>query len=186
MIIVDIETTGIDPKKHAMVSIGAVDFNNPTYQFYEECRISENKEIQEKALGVNGFTEQQLRDSAKQPLPELLKHFRAWFRKASSKVMAGQNPSFDMSFLKQACKEAEVNMELYRRTVDLHAIAYCRRKQMNLSLNNILAYVGLPQEPNPHNALTGAKMEAEAFSRLLHKKNLLEEFKKYPVPAHLP
>ena len=34
MIIVDVETTGIDPEKHSIVSIGAVDFSNPSNEFY--------------------------------------------------------------------------------------------------------------------------------------------------------
>ena len=38
MIILDIETTGVNPEKHAIVSVGAVDFLNPSRTFYEECK----------------------------------------------------------------------------------------------------------------------------------------------------
>jgi len=38
MVVVDVETSGLDPQKYAMLSIGAVDFENPERQFYAECR----------------------------------------------------------------------------------------------------------------------------------------------------
>jgi len=58
------------------------------------------------------------------------------------------------------------------------------REIARLFLNKliILCYVGLPDEPSPHNALTGAVVEAEALSRLLYDKPLLPEFKHLPVP----
>ena len=46
-------------------------------------------------------------------------------------------------------------------------------------------YVGLPPEPKPHHALTGAKVEAEALSRLLFGKILLKEFAHYEIPKYL-
>ena len=38
MIVLDIETTGTDPRFHSIASIGAVDFDEPERgEFYEEC-----------------------------------------------------------------------------------------------------------------------------------------------------
>jgi hypothetical protein len=56
-----------------------------------------------------------------------------------------------------------------------------KNDRSDLSLDTILKYVGLPEEPKPHIGLNGAKYEAECFSRLLYGKNLLPEFAKYPV-----
>ena len=82
------------------------------------------------------------------------------------------------------------------RTVDLHSLGFAhyikrgrippiKDRRTAISLDKILGYVGMPEEPKPHNALTGAKMEAEAFSRLIEGKPLLEEFKKYLIPYYL-
>lgn len=60
-----------------------------------------------------------------------------------------------------------------------------KNKKTNIKLDYILTLVGLPEEPKPHNALTGAKVEAEAFSRLLFGKNLLKEFTQYTLPENL-
>jgi len=45
-----------------------------------------------------------------------------------------------------------------------------------------MEYVGIPAEPKPHNALRGAKWEAEVFMRLLYNKNLFPEFKEFEIP----
>ena len=37
MIVIDLETSGIDPMEHSILSLGAVDFDNPEYFFYGEC-----------------------------------------------------------------------------------------------------------------------------------------------------
>jgi hypothetical protein len=49
----------------------------------------------------------------------------------------------------------------------------------------VYGYVGMEKEPQPHNALTGAKMEAEAISRLIFGRGLLSEFKSRAIPARL-
>jgi DNA polymerase III epsilon subunit-like protein len=54
MIIIDVETTGPDPKKHSIVSVGAIDFLNPANQFYQESRVYTDAEIR-KALLVQVF-----------------------------------------------------------------------------------------------------------------------------------
>jgi hypothetical protein len=65
MIIVDIETTGIDPIKNSMVSIGAVDYNTGE-EFYRECRVFDGTEIDPYALKINGLTVEQCNDKSKE------------------------------------------------------------------------------------------------------------------------
>ena len=60
MIVADLETTGLDSRKHSILSIGAMDFENQENTFYGECRIRENSEIDEEALRVNGFTREKI------------------------------------------------------------------------------------------------------------------------------
>mgnify|MGYP000196320740 CR=1 FL=1 len=51
-----------------------------------------------------------------------------------------------------------------------------------LNLDAILNYTGIPEEPQPHNALTGALSHGEVASRLLYDKKLLPEFEKFDIP----
>jgi len=49
-------------------------------------------------------------------------------------------------------------------------------------LDAVLNYCGIPREPEPHNALTGALSHAEVISRLLYGRKLLPEFNEYQIP----
>src|SRR3990167_7954681 len=52
MIIIDVEASGTEYTKHSIVSLGAVDFSDPTRRFYGECRIWDGAHIMEGALEV--------------------------------------------------------------------------------------------------------------------------------------
>lgn len=196
MIVVDVETTGIDPKRHSIVSIGAVDFSNPENQFYQECRIWDGAEIDEEALKINGFSEEDIKSHDKITEKELINNFLQWIENIGDKTIAGENPSFDRDFLKFSAERNGIKWPLGYRTVDLHTLCYThqlkrginppiKNGKSDLNTDKILEYVGLPAEPKPHNALIGAKMEAEAFSRLIYGKGLLKEFENYPIPDYL-
>lgn len=196
MIIVDVETSGVNPKMNSIVSIGAVNFLDPQDQFYGECRVWDGAEIAEIALKVNGFTVEQLKDPKKKSVEELIGEFAKWLESFENKTLAGQNPTFDRDFLNASAKRAGRKMLFWRRAIDLHAICYAhmlgRRldvpvEEQRSAITSDMAfnYVGLPKEPRPHNALTGAKMEAESFSRLIYGKSLLKEFETHAVPRYL-
>ena len=196
MIVIDVETSGIDPNKSSIVSIGAVDFENPGNTFYGECKVFDEAEIHPKALEVNGFTLNQLTDKNKKSDSELIKSFFSWIASINDKTIASHNIWFDYSFLKSTAERAGITIQFGYRCVDLHSIAFNHFAKSNLKIplkNNsshltsefIFNYVGLTNEPVPHNALTGAKMAAESFSRLIHGKNLLQEFKNHRIPKIL-
>lgn len=192
MIVADIEATGIDFHKHSLLSIGAVDFEHPEREFYGECRMWDGASIMSDALAVNGFTKQECMDTNKHSLKELADNFLKWVEQCEDKTLAGQNPSFDRDFLNDSFSRGGIGWHFSYRTLDLNSMAYMdmikrgipvqhKNNRADLSLDTILKYVGLPEEPKPHHGLTGAKLEAEAFSRLLYGKNLLPEFAKFPI-----
>ncbi|MBI2148433.1 3'-5' exonuclease [Candidatus Woesearchaeota archaeon] len=201
MIIVDVETTGFDPNKHSIVSIGAIDLENPNNQFYIENQIWDGAEIFEEdpllpgpgyvsSLSVNGFTKEQIKDKNKPTLKEAIGLFLKWTESCNIKLLAGHNPYFDMDFLRSSALIHGMAWKLSYRTIDLHTVVYLSHKKRGLNPQKLgstecFNYVGLPEEPKPHNALKGAKMEAEAFYRLIYGKPLLEEFKNYQVPDYL-
>ncbi len=196
MIVVDVETMGLDSKNNSIISIWAVDFSNPKNQFYQECKIWEGAEITQQALDVNGFTKEQITDQNKMSLEEAVEKFVNWMKNIEDQTFAGENGSFDRDFLKNSVEKYGIDYKFGYRTIDLHSICYqhylkrglkppIKDSRTDLNLNKTLVYVGLPSEPNPHNALTGAKMEAEAFARLIYGKSILKEFEKYEIPDHL-
>ena len=193
MIIVDMESSGLDPYKHSLLSVGAVEFEKPENQFYEECQMWEGAHVDARALEINGFTFDQIHDPAKKSENNLLNNFIFWAESCGELTIAGQNPSTDRDFLRAAALRYHTNWSFAFRVVDLHSVAYLHMKERGidppvvnkhsaLNLDTILKYVGMPEEPKPHNGLRGAKLEAEAFSRLFYSKLLFREYSKYPIP----
>lgn len=196
MIVIDIETSGTDPHKHSILSIGAVDFSDPKRQFYQECRIEEGKEYEEEALKVNGFKKGELNDSSKKSLEMILNEFVEWIKPIEDKTVGGHNVHFDVGFLNYSFKRYNINFSFGHRTVDTHSLVYASVLSRDLKIplkdgktaidsDYVSTYTGLPPEPKPHNALNGAKIEAESLSRLIFGRNLLDEYRKYEIPRYL-
>lgn len=194
MIVVDVEASGVSPEKNSLVSVGAIDFANPDNRFYEECRIWDGAHIEKEAMAVNGFTNEQITDKNKKTDREVVADFLAWMEQIEEKTLAGHNPSFDRDFLQATAYRYHINWPMAHRTIDLHSICYFDMLKKGiayptihghsaLNLDAVLKYVGLPDEPKPHNALTGAIVETEAFGRLFFGKSYLVDFANYPFIA---
>lgn len=195
MLALDIEATGTEYHKHSIVSLGALDMANPENRFYEECRIWDGAHVMEEALEVNGFTHEEITDSTKQTEGELVEKFLAWSEQLADRTLAGQNVSFDRDFIKGACERAGLNYPFAHRTVDSHTLAWMHmtkrgltppidpeHKRSAMNLDAVLNYTGIPEEPTPHNALTGALSHAEVIHRLLYDEKFLPEFEQYELP----
>ena len=195
MLIIDIEASGTEYTKHSIVSLGALDFDTPENRFYEECHIWNGAHIMDEALEVNGFSEAEITDPHKQSEQELIEKFITWSEPLSDRTFAGQNVSFDRDFVKAACERAGLNYPFAYRTIDSHSLAWMHmvkrgieppvnpeHRRSGLDLDAVLNYVGIPEEPTPHNALTGALSHAEVISRLLRNRKLLLEFEQYEIP----
>ena len=193
MIVVDIETSGLDFNKCGIWQIGALDLNNPENQFLEEARIDEEDEIQKEALGLTGKNEEKLRDLNKQSQKQLLENFFKWVEEIKIKNFVCENPQFDIGFISTKARKYGLKIGFHHRAFDLHSIAQTRYFQINkkflfdfdhsdLGLTNILQFVGMRDDRNAHNALEDCKLEAECFSRLVYGKSLFLEYQKFKIP----
>lgn len=197
MIILDIETTGLDPELNGLLSIGAVDYLHPNESFYGECRIREGERIDPEAIDVNGFDVDEIKDKSKQTTRDLIIAFDEWLKSRSIRMIGGLHVSaFDVPFLNKKALQCGVRMRLHRRTIDLHSIAYAKMQELGkvvpmtdgwsvMDTDVIYPFVGLPKEPKPKNALSGAKWEAEALCRLMKGVGLLKDLSRYPIPDYL-
>lgn len=195
MLIIDTECSGLRPERHSILSIGALDFRNPDNRFYGECRTWDGAEVMEEALEVNGFIMEEATDSEKQTEAELIEAFLAWSQDLPERTLTGQNVAYDKGMLMAAAERAKANWNFAYRTVDVHSLCWMHivthkgeppvdeeHKRSALNSASILKYCGLPKEPDPHNALTGALWHAEVTSRLLYSRKLLPEFERYDIP----
>ncbi|HRH24534.1 MAG TPA: 3'-5' exonuclease [Candidatus Paceibacterota bacterium] len=194
MIVLDVETTGTNPDKHSILSIGALDLSNPTNQFYDECRMWDGAKIEKDAIAINDFSEEDAQDPEKKSEAELIAAFFAWAEGVGQdRTLAAQNVSFDHAFLTAAAARAGLDFPFAKRTLDIHSVAWLHMTihgrevpiehgHSGLNSTKVLAYCGLPEEAKPHNALIGALWHAEVISRIAYTKKLLPEYEHFPIP----
>lgn len=193
MIVVDAEFSGLDPVKHGLLSIGAVDFDSPENIFYEECQLREDAETMAAALVANGFSLTDITNPTKPTEERLLSDFIEWVSPMKHKLLVAHVPILDQWFIRKACDRYKRKQPFRYRTIDLHSIAvvkminaghniYDEKGYSEVNLAAVCGFCGIPEEPKPHNALNGAKAVAECFSRLVFEKPLLKEYFSYPIP----
>lgn len=191
MIVIDLETSGVNPEKNSILSLGAVDFENPENRIYIECRPRDGSDWDDVAEKVHGISES---EATRKELSEkeLVRKFMEWALPIKNKTLAGQCTHFDWNFLQAAFMRYKLAWIFGHRLIDLHSIAYglfmqaghkipLRDGISDISLDIILVHLGIPGREGFHNALHDALLEAECFSRIMRGKNLLEEFERYPL-----
>ncbi|MDP2925887.1 MAG: 3'-5' exonuclease [Nanoarchaeota archaeon] len=196
MIVVDIETTGIDFNKCGIWQIGAFELENPLNIFFQDARIDEEDIVQESALKIIGKNEQELRNKELQSQKELIRNFFKWIENQKNRNCICQNPQFDLGFLSiRACRYG-IKIPFEHRAFDLHSIGALRYMQVNgktlikdnqsnTSLSNILKFAGMSDNRKIHNALEDSKLTGECFFRLVYGKNLFPEYDKFQIPTYL-
>ncbi len=197
MIALDVETSGTNPEQHSILAIGALDIKNPSNQFYGECRAWEGAKLEQEAAEINGIDEAQATDPSKQSEAELVAAFFAWAADIDERTLVAQNVAFDRAFVAAAAHRAHLDMQFATRTIDVHTLVWLHMTERGLTpptekhhsaLNSkaVLNYCGLPEEPRPHNALSGAKWHGEIVSRVAYTKSILSEFLNFPIPWQNP
>ncbi len=197
MIIVDIETSGLDPNKHGILEIASLKFEAPNISYQSYCRLDEDDEIDSKALEINGQSKEEIRDSNRLSQKQVLIEFFDFIKKQGDFYIAGENVgSFDWSFIKIKSEKYSLDFPLQHRTFDLQTLAQTKYEQVygklliengksKMGLPQILEFVGMRDERKKHGALEDCKLEAECFSRLLKGKKLFDEYNKFPIPDYL-
>lgn len=179
-VVIDLETTGLDPETCGILEIGAVDASGR--RFYSRVAMGRGRRVDWPALECNGIDALDLGEGI--PVQHALCNLFMWLGAAGKSgytgrwIMGGKNPQFDYSFLKAYWPTGDIGVPLSevisRRCVDLHSLAYGMALRSgwditgdDFSLDDLYAAVGLDPEPKPHNALRGAVHEMEGFHRVL-------------------
>jgi hypothetical protein len=191
---VDTETAGLDPHVNGILSVGCVTADGK-HEYYGECHIYTFQKIEKAALKVNGFTEAQCKDSDKDSPHEMVRKWVEWLRSilppnlTSSDLhpplgyIIGKNPSFDLRMLQTPWDAVFAKdgpkpepFPISYRTLDLTTLAaaiYLKAGKVipagGIGSSTLQEYVGLREEPKPHNGLTGAKYCREQALRLVAK-----------------
>lgn len=160
---VDVETTGLDPSVHEMIEFAVIYSNGEHLSFKIQPRRIEA--ASPKALEVNGYTPERWVDAI---TPE-----EAAVRIAKALddcVVAGYNVKFDVGFILSLLSDMSVAAKFGYHHVDVAALAYEHLVDIglnSLSLKNVCKFLGIPPEPDIHEALNGARACREVYRRLV-------------------
>ena len=179
-VIVDLETTGASPKKGAAITeIGAVKVRSGEYLGNFESFVNPLTPIPEYITQMTGITDLML---AKAPvIDEILPAFLEFAGSEAQTIIVAHNAPFDLSFLKSAAKEIDLDWPNYK-TLDTVTIArqvLSKEDVPNCKLATLAQFFGTKTEPN-HRALDDAKATTEILHGLIER---LGSFDVYDVDA---
>lgn len=163
LLAVDMETTGLKPKQHQIVSIGWVPIVNNRVQ------LSGAKYVLIKGVEVgNSATIHHLRDSDLENGCKLEEAMEMLTRDLMGKAMLAHFAPIETAFYSHACKQLW-GKEPQLQVVDTFALERRHMERMStlprgedLRLSRVRSRYGLPNYPN-HNALTDAIACAELY-----------------------
>jgi len=173
-VIVDLETTGASPKKGAAITeIGAVKVKSGQYLGNFESFVNPLTPIPEYITQMTGITDLML---AKAPvIDEVLPAFLEFAGSAEQTIIVAHNAPFDLSFLKSAAKELDLDWPKFK-TLDTVTIArqvLSKEDVPNCKLSTLAQFFGTKTEPN-HRALDDAKATTEILHGLIERLGSFE------------
>ena len=175
-VIVDLETTGASPKKGAAITeIGAVKVKSGQYLGNFESFVNPLTPIPEYITQMTGITDLML---AKAPvIDEILPAFLEFAGSAEQTIIVAHNAPFDLSFLKSAAKELDLDWTKFK-TLDTVTIArqvLSKEDVPNCKLATLAQFFGTKTEPN-HRALDDAKATTEILHGLIERLGSFEVY----------
>ena len=155
---VDLETTGLDPKRDKIIEIGAVRVERG--EMIEEWKsfVNPGQRLSERIVELTGIHDEEL--AGAKPIGEILPSFFSFLRED---VLLGHSILFDFSFLKKAAVNEKLLFE--RRGIDTLKIA--RKYLKNLesrSLTALCRYYGISH--SAHRALGDARATVALYRKL--------------------
>jgi len=165
----DIETTGLNPMVHEIIEIGCVILNPQTGETINEFEVKiaplRISDAHPKALEVNGYRQEDWRYAVS--LQDGLQQYADTIR---GSVFCAQNATFDWSFLSNAFGREYINLDIDYHRLDLVSLSYAKLRDkgvMKYNLNSLAEFFNIAPEPFPHRALTGARIAAQVYTRLM-------------------
>lgn len=158
LIALDLETTGLDPRKDAIIEIGAVRFSGQRDEAEFHSLINPGRPIPQEITHLTGINNEMVRNAP--PLMAVLQQFVDF---VGESPVVGHNVQFDLGFLFQA------NILQYVQAIDTFEMASVLMPLASrYNLGGLCQQLGIPLF-NAHRALDDAKMTKNLFLRLYEK-----------------
>lgn len=156
-LIIDTETTGLDPNKHEMIGFGAlVVYDRRIIESWELWILPDYPQnADKKALEINGYDPEKWRNRAvnQQKAADLISFFMA---RHTDATLVGHNVQFDIKFLRALSNKHSKEIPIrfpYLDTRDACRAAFAPLGLESMSLDNICAWLNWKRR-KAHTALS--------------------------------
>ena len=175
-IVVDLEMSGLDPKRDKIIEIGAIKVRNKQVADTFSCLLNQDCVLSEKVQELTGITETMLHQS-KDPKTAMMEFFDF----VGDDIWVGHNIIFDYSFMKQWAVNHKIPFQ--KKAVDTLKIARkCLPELEKKTLDYLCGYLQIVRE-NRHRAADDAKATQELYEIL--EKSFMESQRELFMPREL-
>lgn len=177
---VDLETTGLQPKKDKIIEIGAIRVDEGVITGEWESLVNPERELEERIAALTGIRDEQLAGAKTiaEVLPDLLDFL-------GERPLLGHSINFDFAFLKRAAAAEKLAFE--RQGIDTLKIARKYLKELeSRSLSALCRHYKIPHKA--HRALDDARATTALYGKLVedfYEKESAEGEKNLFVPKQL-
>lgn len=162
-LVLDTETTGLDPATHYVVSVGAVRVHGRRV-FAQECLdrlVRPGRSIPAGATQVHGISDDMVADA-----PSFSDVWPALAEMMQGALLVGHNIGFDAAIMRAECARAGIPWPEPAVLDTGHLFAALEPRVTDLNLEDIAGRLGLAPQGR-HTALGDALVTAEIWSRLI-------------------
>lgn len=164
-VVIDVETTGLDPNRDVIIEIGAIKYSDSIEEY--ACLVRHDIKVPQSIQQLTGITSDQLREGIeeKEAIAGLIDFI-------GTKVIVGYNINFDIEFLNKSRKRCGKPM-VSNDTYDI--MKYVKEEKLflkNYKLETVLKAYGVNIQV-PHRALEDAKIIRVLMSKMVKLPKIL-------------
>ena len=168
-VIVDIETTGLEPEKSEIIEIGALKTEGPKETDVYTTLIDPKCDIPEKIVSITGISREMTLGK-----PDIKKALSDFLDFSAGKVLVAHNVDFDIPFLRYHA-EKHLKKSFNNKTVCTLKLARILFPQLkNHKLHTLAEHLGVPVL-NRHRAMGDCETTLHVWNKLvetLHNKDI--------------
>lgn len=166
--LVDIETTGLDPRKHEIIEMGVVIFESDTNKIIQclDMRIKPERpeDGDPKAYALNGYNKEEWGNCMS--LSTAMKLFST---NTVGATFLAYNVTFDWGFMSEAFQKTGIPNEMHYHRMCLMSMAWVKlpHEGQGWKLKNVCERLGVEPEPEVHRAINGAMSAFKVYKKLM-------------------
>lgn len=163
-VVFDVETTGLyASNSDTIIEIGAVKIENGEVIDTFSSLINPNCKLSDVIIRITGINDDMLKDAESEE--DVVRRFVSWIKELP---LIAHNASFDVSFLKSACKKYDIDYWNNKIIDTLEISRQLRPYEKSHTLSNVMRMYGIKyDEASCHRADYDANKTGEVFKKML-------------------